>query len=139
MTKLQRLLALHKDNKHVTAEVVQPTKKRKIDVIDVEKSNPTSNSMPVPWLSWVQMELFIADKEVITSEGPLTDKHVNFAQALLQKEHKQLSGLQSTLLLAKQTSVSPSLQIVHSRGDHWIVATTIESPVNTVKIFASFH
>ena len=33
VTKLRRLLALHKDNKHVTAEVVQPTKKRKIDVI----------------------------------------------------------------------------------------------------------
>ena len=29
MTKLRRLLALHKDNKHVTAEVVQPTKKEK--------------------------------------------------------------------------------------------------------------
>ena len=87
--------------------------------------------MPVPWLSWGQMELSITDKEVITSEGLLTDKHVNFAQTLLQKEHKQLSGLQSTLLLAKQTSVSPSLQIVYSRGDHWIVATTIGSPVNT--------
>ena len=139
MTKLRRLLALHKDNKHVTAEVVQPTKKRKIDVIDVEKSNPTSYSMPVPWLSWGQMELSIADKEVITSEGLLTDKHVNFAQALLQKEHKQLLGLQSTLLLAKQTSVSPSLQIVHSQGDHWIIATTIGSPVNTVKIFDSLY
>ena len=85
------------------------------------------------------MELSIADKEVITSEGLLTDKHVNFAQALLQKEHKQLLGLQSTLLLAKQTSVSPSLQIVHSRGDHWIIATTIGSPVNTVKIFDSLY
>ena len=72
----------------------------------------------LPWLSWDQMELSIKDKEVITSEGLLTDKHVNFAQGLLQKEHKQLSGLQSTLLLDKQTSVSPSLQIVHSRGDH---------------------
>ena len=85
------------------------------------------------------MELFIEDKKVITSEGLLTDKYVNFPQALLQKEHKQLLGLQSTLLLAKQTSVSPSLQIVHSRGDHWIVATTIESPVNTVKIFDSLY
>ena len=85
------------------------------------------------------MELSIADKKVITSEGLLTDKHVNFAQALLQKEHKLLSGLQSTLLLVKQTSVSPSLQIVHSRGDHWIVATTIGLPVNTVKIFDSLY
>ena len=143
VTKLQWLLALQvpKDNKRVITEEVQPTlsKKRKIEVIDADKSIPTSYSTPVPWVTCRRMELSIADKEIISTEGLLTDKHINFTQALLQKEHQQLCGLQSTLLLPKQTSVSPSLQIIHSRGDHWIVATTIGSPTNAVQIFDSLY
>ena len=73
----------------------------------------------------------------IKKSSPLIDRQTfNFAQGLLQKEHEQLSGLQSTLLLDKRTSVSPSLQIIHSQDDHWIVATTIRSPV---KIFDSLY
>ena len=143
VSKLQRLLTLQapKDNKRVTTEEVQPTmsKKRKIEVIDADKSIPTSYSAPVPWVTCGGMELSMVDKEIISTEGLLTDKHINFAQVLLQKEHQQLSGLQSTLLLPTQMSVSPSLQIIHSRGDHWIVATTIGSPANAVKIFDSLY
>ena len=53
--------------------------------------------------------------------------------------HFDFNFAQSTLLLPTQMSVSPSLQIIHSRGDHWIVATTIGSPTNAVKIFDSLY
>ena len=89
VSKLQRLLTLQapKDNKRVTTEEVQPTmsKKRKIEVIDADKSIPTSYSAPVPWVTCGRMELSMVDKEIISTEDLLTDKHINFAQVLLQK------------------------------------------------------
>ena len=79
----------------------------------------------------------MADKDTITSGGLLSDKHMDFAQA-----HGKLAGLQSTLLVAScktQIAVQPSLQIVHSRGNHWIVVTTLRCLVGTVKVFDSLY
>jgi len=60
----------------------------------------------------------------------LTDKHVNFAQALLLRKFKPIAGLQSTLTLHKAKKVAARsaprfLQIIHCRGCHWIVASTV--------------
>ena len=62
----------------------------------------------------------------------LTDKHMNFAQALLCKNYKSLAGLQSTLTLHKSKKIPAKiaprfLQIIHCRGCHWIVASTVGS------------
>ena len=53
---------------------------------------------------------------------------MNFAQKLLKKQFPSVNGLQSTLLQYKsKASVPPKdqLQVIHSRGDHWIVASTL--------------
>ena len=62
----------------------------------------------------------------------LTDKHINFAQRVLQRKFKIIYGLQSTLTLSKSRKVparsaSNTLQIIHCRGCHWISASTIKS------------
>ena len=62
----------------------------------------------------------------------LTDKHMNFARALLRKNYKSLAGLQSTLTLHKSKKIPAKiaprfLQIIHCRGCHWIVASTVGS------------
>ena len=60
----------------------------------------------------------------------LTDKHINFAQALLCRKFKSVAGFQSTLTLHKAKRISTKnaprfLQIIHCRGCHWIVASTV--------------
>lgn len=62
----------------------------------------------------------------------LTDKHINFAQKLLSRKFKSISGLRSTLTLSKPKrlttrSSSNALQILHCRGCHWIVASTVNT------------
>ena len=60
--------------------------------------------------------------------GWLNDNHINLAQELLKRQFKNLSGFQSTLLLTKLKEPLPStgaVQVLHSRGNHWIVASTV--------------
>ena len=62
----------------------------------------------------------------------LTDKHINFAQRLLHRKFKNISGFQSTLTLCKTKKIpvksAPNfLQIMHCIGCHWISVSTIRS------------
>ena len=123
-------------------EVSQPTKKRKLDVINVDELNIPDSSSPIPWLTCDDIELTMVDRRSITSGDLLSDKHIDFAQALLRKRHKELTGLNSTLLLAKHRNLArppPSLQILHTRGNHWIIATTLGYPIGSPKVFDSLY
>ena len=81
-------------------------------------------------------------EKVIMGEE-LTDIHINIARNLLKKQFPNLSGLQCTLLQAKETSTidikaKKMLQIIHCLDcQHWIVATTIGSGKNQIQIFDS--
>lgn len=68
-------------------EVVQPTKKRKVNVeaVDVGKKSPECIQSDKTWLTFSHVELTMADKYTITSGGLLSDKHMDFAKALLKK------------------------------------------------------
>ena len=74
------------------------------------------------------------DKECIESGGKLNDEHINFAQLLLKQQFQHLGGLKSTLtlpyLVNKFTLAHGALQIIHDRGDHWIVASTLHDKGN---------
>ena len=55
---------------------------------------------------------------------------IDLAQHLLKKQFPNLLGLQSTLLQQKEKQQgiernNLQLRVIHSRGDHWIVASTI--------------
>ena len=67
-------------------------------------------------------------KLTISSGEELSDLSIDLAQELLQKQFPGVNGLQSTLYQYKpKASVSPKdqLQVIHSRGNHWIVASTV--------------
>ena len=109
---------------------IQPRKKARYDpdVITVEDVVFNSENVPAPWLSLNQISLSIADKEIVVEGKQLTDKHINYAQAILKKQFEKLSGLHSTLVLSKLTNALPSndaMQIIHSRTNHWIVVSSI--------------
>ena len=60
---------------------------------------------------------------------------MSFAQKLLKKQFPYVNGLQNTLLQAKKKQVDTGglqrLQVIHSRGNHWIIASTVydEGPI----------
>ena len=84
-----------------------------------------------------------ADKDAIISGKTLTDLHINVAQELLKRQFPHFSGLQSTLLLSKCQKVTVTAahaQIIHSRGNHWVVASNIGPHQRTIsEILLSFH
>ena len=78
-------------------------------------------------------------EEIECDEMWLTDKHINYAQALIKAQF-QIQGLQSTLLQKSMHRVpSNMLQIVHCRGNHWIVASTILSPPGVILVYDSLY
>ena len=101
-----------------------PNKKRKIDAID----NITPNQPGLDEHNNIEL-LSQEDKSIILDGKWLSDIHVNVAQQLLKKQFPNLSGLFSTLLLSKLKNPIPAcasaLQILHIKGIHWIVASTL--------------
>ena len=90
------------------------------------------------WVKFERLSLSVSDRDVIVDGLQLSDKHINFAQKIMKCQFS-LQGLQPTLL---QTTSKPSvneLQIVHSRGNHWIVASTLISKPNSVSVYDSLY
>ena len=66
---------------------------------------------------------------------------INVAQKLLKSNFSKLKGFQSTLLQDKKCSSAIELnkvQIIHSRGDHWVVATTVGCDQHLVKVLTQY-
>jgi len=121
----------------------QPNKKRRLgpDVVDVEHVVIKSNA-PKPWLSLSHIDLTETDRDTITAGGQLSDSHINFAQAILRRQFDKVLGLQSTLLQSRLRAPLPAtgaLQILHSRGNHWIVASTVGCSAGEVMVFDSLY
>ena len=71
----------------------------------------------------------------------LSDLHINYAQALLQKQFSELYRRVALFLIAGEVKckISQGLQIVHSRGDHWIVASKLDHDSSDVMVFDSIY
>ena len=84
------------------------------------------------------------DLEAICNGEKLTDLHVGFAQKLLKQQFPHLNGLQPTVLqtkktLASQKSLPNQLQVIHSRGNHWILASNIGTGNGEVSVYDSIY
>lgn len=80
------------------------------------------------------------DKTSILKGEMLNDEHVSFAQQLLKVQLSSLKGLCSTLFQSKKQSLTEcrqALQIVHSRGNNWIAALTVNINDGTVHVYDS--
>ena len=108
-----------------------------VDVDDVMLKDGIS---PKPRLSLSGIVLTEADKSLIVAGGGSTDMHINFAQAILKKQFTNLAGLKSTFLLPTLQKSdfhrSEALQIIHCRGNHWVVVSTVRCSSN-VMVFVS--
>ena len=95
------------------------------------------------WIRFRRIILSPMDRETISNGDKLNDKIVNTVKTILKQQFPMLLGLHSTVLQErKQSSVKISnqqLQIVHSRGDHWIAASTILSASQKVMVYDSVY
>ena len=98
-------------------------------VIEVEDniSSPGSDTSTTTWVMLDHCYLTSTDKDTLINGLELNDKHMTYAQMLLHQQFPHIIGLQSTLLQQKKPSCPLELQIIHSRNNHWIVCSTINS------------
>ena len=95
---------------------------------------------------WTKVDSIVLsrrDKEKISNGEMLDDLVINSVQVLLKKQFPDLLGLQSTLLQSgKQQGMKENhnqVQIIHSRGNHWIVASTIRARDGVVQVYDSVY
>ena len=96
-----------------------------------------------PWVSLNCITLLEADKTTLTSGSELTDMHINFAQAILKTQFNNIRGFYSTLLLKRFKASFPCtgdvIQIMHTRGNHWIVVSTVGCSGKDVNVYDSLY
>ena len=90
------------------------------------------------WVKFGRIQLTQLDCKEIECGDWLTDKHINYAQAQIKSQF-QIQDLQSTLLQKSTSSTGNMLQIVHCRGNHWIVTSTILSPPGVIMVYDSLY
>ena len=131
------------------ATSIQASKKRKTDNYDfpvtvssVATSEGQSGSDSTN--TWATLKGFTReDQHHIESGKKLNDLLINIAQEILKKQFPDIRGLNNTLLqkkksLKRQTDTQ-KIQIIHSRGDHWIVASTTFAEEGEVKVYDSVY
>eukprot|EP00731_Ephydatia_muelleri_P003894 Em0002g70a len=113
------------------------------------QKDQTKDSHPT---SEVQVDVGVEDEEQQTSNvqavlddpnGWLDDEHITAAQHLLQEQHPDVAGLQSTSLQYTRTFEvhrdHPFIQCLHENGNHWITVPTVGCSSGVVQVFDSLH
>ena len=119
----------------------QPSKKRRIcgEVSTCGESNRDISHLQ-PWVQANGIILLEAHRNQTTHGTKLNHLVINMVQQLLKAQFPIVTGLQLTLLQSKKNYPAlkdNNVQIVHSRGDHWIVTSRASSGV--VKVYDSVY
>ena len=89
------------------------------------------------------MHNYLSRQEDLAHIGSsLTDKHVNYAQTLLQHQFtNNVTGLQSTLLQYKPLikKWAEGLQIIHCHRCHWVMAHKETASTDIVKAYDTLY
>ena len=137
MNKVQKLI----EKAPAISASEPPSKKVKIEKVS-NIDDDDGNDIELIWLSLHGCcSLTLSDKNVLSQDKMLNDRHINFAQKLLLNQFPNTEGLQCTLLQNKmpRKKIEAGVQIIHDRGNHWIVASTINSASNVVKVYDSIY
>ncbi len=138
LIKVEKLLS----KAPVDAGLLQEPPSKTIDLCNTKEMDTDCESEQV-WLSVFDCFLTLSDREMImNAEKQLNDRHINFSQRLLLQQFPGTEGLKCTLLQNKilKSKIKCGIQIIHDRGNHWLVASTIDSVNgNVVKIYDSVY
>ena len=125
-----------------------PCKREKVEsnvsVIDLEEVPTTyvDNTQAAPWQSIGRTALNMSDRGCIISGDKLNDKHMNFAQMLIKQHFKHLECLKYPVVLSTLKpfpTTTKILQIMHTREDHWVVASMIRCAEGEINIYNSLY
>ena len=85
------------------------------------------------------MELCLQTDDLQLRDGRwLNNKHINFAQSLLKKQFPHIDKWKETLLFHKmQKKIKQGVQIIHTRCNHRIVASTLKC--DGTEVFVSLY
>ena len=121
--------------------ILQPSEVR---VASKRKNSDPTNPEPAKRLCR-PVHLSERDQRImLDNKAYLTDTIIDKAQAMLARQHSNIDSLQSVCLLEATTTQSHLgtatgdwVQIFNVNGNHWITATNIRSPPDTVSIYDS--
>ena len=134
--KVEKLMAVQPTAAAVTTP--PPAKKCKIEQQTCNDDNPGLDAV---WIRFNRYLMTETDKGILTSGGLLSDNHINFAQHLLFHQFPSTEGLQYTILQGRKPvkNIKNGLQIIHDRGNHWLVANTIGCAGSVVQVYDSVY
>ena len=73
----------------------------------------------------------------------MSDLHINYTHELLKSQFPPLNCLECTLIVTKEefkaAGTQNKLQMLHSRGDHWITASNINCGAGIVHVYDSLY
>ncbi len=128
------------------AKSIEPpvAKKARVEHLVVEDDQAgESNGDEMTWLKFHGSLLTESDRMIMISSGLLNDRHIRFAQVLLHNQFPFVEGQQDTLFQRKEKhkKITCGIQIIHDRGNHWIVASTMGfGNINrSVRVYDSVH
>lgn len=123
---------------HEPTNDVQLPKKIKLE--DNVSMATTSATTDTKWILFEHFMLMELHKSTIENGDWLEDAHINFAQKLLKHQFPNSIGLLSTNYQNKfkLTMTSNLVQILHCRGNHWVVISSdnnIDDSRTTVNLY----
>ena len=123
--------------------LIEDTLKLKSCALNIPDSNAGSEVDDSVWTKFDGIVLTRRDKDKISKGEMLDDLVINSVQILLKKQFPNLLGLQSTLLQSSDQGGMKEnhsqVQVIHSRGNHWIVASTIHAECGVVQVYDSIY
>jgi len=90
------------------------------------------------WVRHGRSFLTTAERDMINYGRQLNDKHINYAQTVMQSQFS-IKGMQLTLYQHTRKPPENELQIVHSRSNHWITASTIFASPGSIDVYDSLY
>lgn len=96
---------------------------------------------PVVWINIHGYALSSADRRILVEGNMLNDMTINSSQAVLKHQFSIAEGLNSSLLQHKklQKKIDSGLQVIHSRGNHWILASNIGCADGCLNVYDSVY
>ncbi len=122
----------------LTIPVEPPKKRAKIIDLSSDDADLLDETDDAVWLKFDRLSLTHIDKQELLN-GKLNDRHINYAQRLLHNQFPDAEGLRHTLLQKRKPlkKIASGLQIIHDRGDHWIIASNIGH--DNVRVYDSVY
>ena len=150
--KARKLLAISSKS-IASADENKPISKKETDLMidasvtpvapDAKRIKLESEADQSVWVTFTgtRIQLLAEDKCIIVGQERLSDRHINFAQALLRAQFPSSDGLQNTLLQGRlRFSVSSKIvQILYIRSNHWVVISNVQCNGNNLNVYDTVY